>query len=157
MEFHKKERFDRPSDSYLNSLLEEKNERISTLKDRIIYSKKLKCEVPRKLENDTDEQVRFLKNIGKENFITIAGTCFYENPEFEKAVKLRLVKEKDNEFDRDAVAVYLGDVKVGYVANSVGTCCPLTSRASDIQIEDSALAEYMFYFDGQYHIAVIKK
>lgn len=131
---YEKQRFDRPLDSYLN------------------YSKKLKRVLPRKLENDTDEQERFLKNLGKENFITIVGTNFYGDLEFKKAVKLKLVKEKDNEFDSDAVAVYLGDVKVGYAANSVRTCCPLTSQAMDIQIEDSAFAEYMFYFDNQYHI-----
>ena len=99
-----------------------------------------------------------LKNLGKENFITITGTYFYDNPKFEKGMKLKLIKEENNEFDADAIAVYLDDVKVGYVANSVRTACSLTSQARDIQIQDTAFAKYMFYFDCQYHIArIIKK
>ena len=53
--FHKEQRWDPPSDSYLNSLLVEKNERISNVKDRIAYSNKLKREVPIKLKNNFDE------------------------------------------------------------------------------------------------------
>lgn len=124
------------------------------MKDRIAYSNKLKREGPIRLQKDSDEQRKFLKNIGKENFITITGTYFYDNPKFEKGMKLKLVKE-DNEFDADAIAVYLNDVKVGYVANSVRTTCYLTSDAKDIQIQDIVYAEYMFYFAYQYHIAKI--
>ena len=155
MNFHKEQRWDPPSDSYLNSLLVEKNERLSNMKGRITYSNKLKREVPIRLKNDFNEQEKFLKNIGKENFITITGTYFYGNPKFEKGIKFKLVKEEDNEFDKDAIAIYLDDVKVGYVANSVRTTCYLTSDAKDIQIQDIVFAEYMFYFAYQYHIAKI--
>lgn len=153
--FHKEQRWDPPSDSYLNSLLDEKNERLSNVQDRIDYSNKLKHEVPIRLKNDFEEQKKFLNNIGKENFITITGTYFYDNPKFEKGMKLKLVKEEDNEFDKEAIAIYLDDVKVGYVANSVRTSCYLTSEAKDIQIQDITYAEYMFYFAYQYHIAKI--
>lgn len=33
-------------------------------------------------------------------------------------MKLKLVKEQDNSYDKDAIAVYVGSDKVGYVANS---------------------------------------
>lgn len=33
-------------------------------------------------------------------------------------MKLKLVKEPDNSYDKDAIAVYVGSDKVGYVANS---------------------------------------
>ena len=151
--FHKEQRWDSPSDSYLNSLLVKKKERLSNVKDRIAFSNKLKREVPIKLKNNFDEQEKFLKNIGKENFITITGTYFYDNPKFEKGMKFKLVKEEDNEFDNEAIAIYLDDVKVGYVANSVRTSCYLTSEAKNVQIQDIAYAEYMFYFAYQYHIA----
>ena len=155
MNFHKQQRYDPPSDLYLNRLLDEKNERISDLEDRIDYTNKLKREVNIRLEKDCDEQSKFLKNIGKENFITITGTYFYDNPKFEKGMKLKLIKEDNNEFDADAIAVYLDDVKVGYVANSTRTACYLTSQAKDIQIQDTAYAKYMFYFAYKYHIAKI--
>lgn len=32
-------------------------------------------------------------------------------------MKLKLVKEPDNSYDKDAIAVYIGSDKVGYVAN----------------------------------------
>lgn len=70
-------------------------------------------------------------------------------------MKFKLVKEEDNEFDKEAIAIYLDDVKVGYVANSVRTSCYLTSEAKNVQIQDIAYAEYMFYFAYQYHIAKI--
>lgn len=155
--FHKEQRWSTPSDSYLNSLLVTKNERISNLNSRIAYSNKLKREVPIRIKNDFNEQEKFLKNIGKENFITITGTYFHDNPKFEKGMKFKLVKELDNEFDRDAIAIYSDNVKVGYVANSVRTGCNLTSEAKDVQIDDIAYAEYMFYFAYQYHIAKIIK
>ena len=61
-------------------------------------------------------------------------------------MELLLKKEKDNEFDSDAIAVYLNNVKVGYVANNEHTTCYLTSMASEIQISDIAHAKYLLYF-----------
>lgn len=155
MNFHEGQRVDRPSDEYLRSLLDEKNERITYLNARIGEINKLKREVHLRLQSDTDEQERYLKNIGRENFITITGTDFYGDCEFEKGMRLKLVKEDDNEFDGDAVAVYLNDDKAGYVANSSRTACYLTSQARDIQIRDVAYVEYMFCFAYKYHIARI--
>ena len=60
---------------------------------------------------------------------------------------LRLVKEPDNQFDRNAIAVYAEDKKVGYVANNVRTKFELTSSASELQnkIGNTARAEYLAY------------
>lgn len=53
-------------------------------------------------------------------FFTIAGTHFYHGKDFfEKDMKVKLVKEPDNPFEKEAILVKiegLGDV--GHVANS---------------------------------------
>lgn len=100
-------------------------------------------------------QMDFLKSIGRKNLITIAGTQFYGVSEFERGVMLRLLREPDNAYDSDAVAVYLGGEKVGYVANSQNTACELTSKASDLDIPDAAFAEYLLNYYECYHIARI--
>ena len=46
---------------------------------------------------------------------------------------LKLVKEQDNKFDKDAIAVYAQDKKIGYVANNDHTRCKLTLSASELQ------------------------
>lgn len=139
------------------SSLEERNERLSDVRGRIEYSKKLKSQTIRKklAENVSGSQEELLTKIGKNNLITITGTYFYDNPEFEKGMEFKLVKEEDNEFDSDAIAVYLNDVKVGYAANSERTCCHLTSKAGSIQIPEIAYAEYVLHFAHRYHIARI--
>ena len=138
------------------SALEEKNERISDVKERIAYSLNLRKSAESH-KSDHDRQEELLKTIGKRNLITIAGTRFHANPKFEKSMKLTLIKEKDNEFDGDAIAVYADGVKVGYAANSDATCCPLTSKASDIKISDVLHAEYVMHFAYSYHVARIIK
>lgn len=62
---------------------------------------------------------------------------------------LKLVKEPDNEFDKDAIAVYAQGEKIGYVANKDYTKYKLTSTASELQdkIEDTAQGSYLFYLD----------
>lgn len=56
-------------------------------------------------------------------YFTITGThCFYDTDIFEKDMKVRLVKEPDNPFDKEAIKVELDGLgTVGYVANSVHT------------------------------------
>lgn len=53
-------------------------------------------------------------------FITLTGTKYYFGNDFlEKGMKVRLEKEPDNEYDREAIKVtYEGLGKIGYVANS---------------------------------------
>ena len=56
----------------------------------------------------------------KEIFFTIAGTNHYFGSDFMKqGMKVKLIKEPDNEHDREAIRVELKELgKVGYVANS---------------------------------------
>ena len=53
-------------------------------------------------------------------FITLTGTKHYYGNDFiEKGMKLKLVKEPSNEYDKESIKVtYKGLGKVGYVANS---------------------------------------
>ena len=53
-------------------------------------------------------------------FFTIAGACHYQGCDFmEKGMKVRLEKEPDNKYDREAIKVMMkGFGHVGYVANS---------------------------------------
>ena len=139
--------------------LEERNERISGVEKRIEYSKKLKDEAASKEQASKrrfDKRTRSLMRHGKENMITITGTRFYGNLQFEPGMKLTLVRERDNKFDSCAIAVYFED-KVGYVANSDETCCHFTSKACDVRIPDIISAEYITYFDSRYHIARIMR
>ena len=52
-------------------------------------------------------------------YFTIAGTCFYYGKDFfEKGMTVKLIKEPDNEYDKEAIRVELeGLGLVGYVAN----------------------------------------
>ena len=53
-------------------------------------------------------------------FITLTGTKHYFGNDFlENGTKIRLEKEPDNEYDKEAIKViYEGLGKIGYVANS---------------------------------------
>lgn len=56
----------------------------------------------------------------KNAFFTITGMKHYFGSDFlKKGMKVRLIKEPDNEYDKEAIRVELkGLGKVGYVANS---------------------------------------
>ena len=53
-------------------------------------------------------------------FITLTGTKYYYGNDFlKKGMKIRLEKEPDNEYDKEAIKVTCeGLGKIGYVANS---------------------------------------
>ncbi len=59
----------------------------------------------------------------KDIFFTIAGMNHYYGSDFlEKGMKVKLIKEPDNEYDKEAIRVELkGLGKIGYVANSTHT------------------------------------
>ena len=59
----------------------------------------------------------------KKIFFTITGTNYrYGSEFFEPKMKVKLIKEPDNEFDREAIKVEMeGLGQVGYVANSPRT------------------------------------
>ena len=58
-----------------------------------------------------------------EIFFTVAGTQYRHGHNFiEPKMQVRLVKEPDNEYDREAIRVEMtGLGQIGYVANSVNT------------------------------------
>ena len=59
----------------------------------------------------------------KKTYFTITGMKYYFGVGFlEKGMKVKLIKEPENEFDSEAIRVELkGLGKIGYVANSVNT------------------------------------
>lgn len=114
----------------------------------------LKDEIQRKL--NPDELDVCLEDIGRENLITIVGNSFCGFSSFEKGMVLNMVREPDNEFDRDAIAVFYCGRKVGYVANSPNTVCSLTTSASELKIGDNAYAEYVTKYKSMYDIARLR-
>ena len=102
--------------------------------------------------------VRIVGENDPERLFTITGTKHYGIKDFFPYAPLRLVREEDNEFDRDAIAVYMEDKKVGYVANNNFTAYEGTSLASQLKdkVQKEAKAEYLIYLDRyseiQFHI-----
>lgn len=84
-------------------------------------------------------------------YVTITGLNYrFGTAPFQVGQKVRLVKEPDNQFDREAIRVELpGLGKVGYVANSthtvVGDCCS-AGRIYD-KIGDTAVAKVKYVLD----------
>lgn len=82
------------------------------------------------------------------SFITITGTCHYHGQEFVKpGMKLRLIKEPDNEYDHEAIrAEVKGLGKIGYVANSPYTVLGESMSAGRLydKIGDKAKATVMY-------------
>ena len=75
---------------------------------------------------------------------------FYKNSiNLTPGMELKLVREPYNEFDRDAISVFVNDEKIGYVANSDYTKYYLTSSAFEIKdrIQGVASAEYVLYLE----------
>ena len=85
-------------------------------------------------------------------YFTIAGTCFYYGKDFfEKDMTVRLVKEPDNDFDKEAIKVELeGLGLVGYVANSTSTVIGESCSAGRIydKIGDTAEGRVLYNVDG---------
>ncbi|WP_295603193.1 HIRAN domain-containing protein [uncultured Methanobrevibacter sp.] len=102
-----------------------------------------------------DYERRYLNNLetlGKykmNELFTITGRNHYRDVKITRGMPLRLVREPDNEFDPDAIAVYAGDSKAGYVANNDYTKHELTSLASQLkdEIPDIAQGEYLLYLE----------
>lgn len=80
-------------------------------------------------------------------FITLTGTKHYYGNDFlEKGTKIRLEKEPDNEYDKEAIKVtYEGLGKIGYVANSSYTVIGESMSAGRLydKIGDVAYAKVM--------------
>lgn len=56
-------------------------------------------------------------------FVTLTGTKYYHGKEFlEKGMKVKLIKEPDNEYDKEAIRVELSGLGlIGHIANSPKT------------------------------------
>lgn len=84
-------------------------------------------------------------------YFTITGTQFYHGKDFfEKDMKVNLVKEPDNPFDKEAILVKvegLGDV--GHVANSPYTVVGESYSAGRLydKIDDTAEGTILFVLD----------
>ena len=131
-------------------------ERYLRLRDSIIFSIGYEEKFQWNLET--------LESYERSELFTISGMKFYHNDiHIVEGMALRLVREPDNEFDRDAIAVYVEDKKIGYVANNDHTKFEMTSSASQLcdEVRDVAQAEYLIYLDRysdiQFHIARIIK
>ena len=103
-----------------------------------------------------DEGYDVLAEIGRENLFTLTGTYYCSHIDFEKGMVLNLLREPDNPFDSDAIAVYCCGRKVGYVANSPDTVSPHTTGASDLNISGSAFAEYVMEYRNRFKIARLR-
>ena len=87
-----------------------------------------------------------------EMYFTIAGCDHYFGSEFmEKGMKVKLVKEPDNQYDKEAIQVKVkGLGKVGYVANSTFTVKGESMSAGRLydKIGDKAKGKVAFVVDG---------
>jgi hypothetical protein len=86
-----------------------------------------------------------------EIYFTIAGCNHYFGSDFmEKGMKVKLVKEPDNEYDKEAIQVKIkGLGKVGYVANSSYTVKGESMSAGRLydRIGDKAKGKVVFVTD----------
>lgn len=108
-----------------------------------------------KYEKEYQSHLETLKAFHKDELFTIAGKNFYSTEvKLLEGLPLKLVKESDNEYDSDAIAVYADDKKIGYVANNENTRHPLTSSAKELQskISDTCQGRYMFHLQRYNHV-----
>lgn len=88
----------------------------------------------------------------EEMYFTIAGCNHYYGTEFmERGMKVKLVKEPDNEYDKEAIQVKIkGLGKVGYVANSPYTVQGESMSAGRLydKIGDKAKGKIVFVVGG---------
>ena len=91
--------------------------------------------------------IETLKKYSKDELFTITGRNFQEHVALYPGMPLKLVREVDNKFDSDAIAVYAGERKVGYVANSDHTRFEMTSKASELKDGFTENAEYVCYLE----------
>lgn len=81
-------------------------------------------------------------------YITVTGMNYYFGNEFiEREMKVNLIKDTENEYDKEAIQVELeGLGKIGYVANSPHTVIGESMSAGRVydRIADSATATVMY-------------
>jgi len=86
----------------------------------------------------------------EKKFFTVAGTCYHMGTDFmEKGMKVILKKDKENEYDSEAIRVEMeGLGLIGFVANSVKTRKGETMSAGRLydKIGDRAVGTVVFIF-----------
>ena len=84
-------------------------------------------------------------------YFTLTGTGYYFGHQFlEKGMKVILVKEPDNDYDKEAIQVKIeGLGKIGYVANSPSTVLGETMSAGRLydKISDHVEAKVLIVTD----------
>ena len=107
--------------------------------------------------NEFQKQLDYLETTN-DLLVNITGSYYHNyNPTEGEIVKL--VKEPENEHDGDAIAVYLDNNKIGYVANSEYTLFDKVKSATKIknEIPETCEAEIQFVYLDEYIIAKITK
>ena len=97
----------------------------------------------------------------KTYFVTITGlNHYYVKKPFEIGRIIKLVKEPDNEYDKEAILAYLPFIdKIGYVANSTNTVYDGTISAGRLydKIDDYAYGRVMFVTHSSAIVLVLDK
>lgn len=103
------------------------------------------------------KQRDYLKNTS-DTLINIVGSDFY-NFTHNPGDVISLIKDEENEYDADAIAVVVDDKIVSYVANNPYTLIDEVKSASDVKrlITDNQKAEILFNYMGEYLIAKLIK
>lgn len=101
-------------------------------------------------ERKYQRNLEILKKYPKDELFTITGMQFHKTGvNFTPGMPLMLVREPDNEFGSDAIAVYAEGEKIGYVANKDYTKHEMTSSASELvdRVQQTSQASYLFYLE----------
>lgn len=106
--------------------------------------------------NELENHLKLFNNYKNDTLINITGYQYYKGLKiFDDGIVLKLIKDPSNEHDSDAIAVFLDNEKVGYVANSKYSVIDEVKSASDIKnlFEDSIKAEVVFIYLNELVIA----
>lgn len=97
----------------------------------------------------------------KTYFVTITGlNHYYGKKPFEIGRVIKLIKEPDNEYDKEAILAFLPFIdKIGYVANSTSTVYDGTISAGRLydKIDDYAYGKVMFVTHSSAIVLVLDK
>lgn len=110
-----------------------------------------KAEIDRK-GHFREQSISDREVFGMKIYFTVTGTQFRYGQDFlEKGMKVKLEKEPDNKYDREAIKVSMkGMGQIGYVANSPRTVVGESWSAGRLydKIEDKAKGRVLYVLDG---------
>lgn len=99
--------------------------------------------------------------MGNTYFVTITGlNHYYGKKPYEIGRIIKLIKEPDNEYDKEAIAAFLPFIdKIGYVANSTNTVYDGTISAGRLydKIDDYTYGRVMFVTHSSAIVLVLDK